>query len=122
MKAKHQNPAGLLKPLPIPEWKWETISLDFITSLPRTRMQHDSIMAIVEKLSKTSHFIRMKSTYNTVEIADIFMKEVFHLHGMPKVVISNRDVKFTSTFWKTLVSGLGTQIQFSIAYQPQTDG
>ena len=100
VKAEHQHPRGLLQPFPIPERKWETISLDFITGLPHTRKWHDSIMVVVDKLSKTSHFIRMKSTYNTVAIIDIFMKEFFCLHEMPKVVISNRDVKFTSTFWK----------------------
>lgn len=98
MKAKHQHPAGLLQLLPIPNWKWETITLDFITSLPRTKKQHESIMVVVDKLRKTSHFILVKSTYKTVEIADIFTREIFPLHGIPKVVIFDRDVKFTSTF------------------------
>jgi len=65
VKAKHQHLVGFLQPLPIPEWKWETISLDFITDLPHTKKQHDSIMVVVEKLSKTTHFIPMKSTYKT---------------------------------------------------------
>lgn len=79
-------------------------------------------MVVVDKLSKTSHLIPVKSTYKTMEIADIFMREILWLHGIPRVVISYRDVKFTSIFWKTLFSGLGTQIQFSIAYHPQMDG
>lgn len=78
-------------------------------------------MVLVGKLSKTAHFIPVKSTYKTVEIANIFMKEFFHMQGIPKVVISDRDVKFTSTFWKNLFSGLGTQIQFSTTYHPQTN-
>lgn len=98
VKMEHQHPAGLLHPLPISEWKWETISLNFITSLPRTRKQHDSIMVEADKLSKTTHFIPVKSTFKIVEITKIFMKEIFRLHGIPKVVISDRDVKFTSTF------------------------
>lgn len=122
VKAEHQHPAVLLQPLPMPEWKWETISLNFITNLPRTKKKHDSIMVVVDKLRKIAQFIPMKSTYKTVEIADIFMREFFRLNRIPKVVISDRDVKFTSTFWKTLFSELGTQIQFSIAYHPQTDG
>ena len=122
IKAEHQHPAGLLQPLPIPEWKWETISMDFITGLPQTRKNHDSIMVVVDKLSKATHFIPMHSTYKAVQIAHLFMKNVFRLHGLPKVIISDRDVKFTSTFWRTLLAELGTQLNFSTAYHPQTDG
>eukprot|EP00253_Pinus_taeda_P017346 PITA_17346 len=121
-KAEHQHPAGLLQPLPIPEWKWETISMDFITGLPQTRKNHDSIMVVVDKLSKAAHFIPVHSTYKAVQIAHLFMQNVFRLHGLPKVIISDRDVKFTSTFWRTLFAELGTQLNFSIAYHPQTDG
>eukprot|EP00253_Pinus_taeda_P036268 PITA_36268 len=122
IKAEHQHPAGLLQPLTIPEWKWETISMDFITSLPQTRKNHDSIMVVVDKLSKTAHFIPVHSTYKAVQIAHLFMQNVFRLHGLPKVIISDRDVKFTSTFWRTLFAELGTQLNFSTAYHPQTDG
>ena len=78
-------------------------------------------MVVVDKLRKNAHFIPMKSTYKTVEITNIFMKEIFRLHGIPRVVISDRDVKLTSTFWKTFFSGLGTQIQISTTYHPQID-
>lgn len=98
VKAKHKHPTVLLQPFPILEWKWEIILLDFITILPCTMKQHDSIMVVIDKLSKNSHFIPVKSTYKTVEIANIFMKEIFHLHRIPRVVISDMDVKFTSTF------------------------
>lgn len=108
VKAEHQHPASLVQPLPIPKWKCEIITLDLITSLPRTRKQHDSIMVVVDKLRKTAHFIPVKSTYKMVDIADIFMREIFRLHEIPRVVISNRDIKFTSTFGKTLFAGLGT--------------
>jgi len=121
IKAEHLHPAGLLQPLPIPEWKWETISMDFITGLPRTKKNNDSIMVVVDKLSKAAHFIPVWSTYKAVQIAHIFMKNVFKLHGLPKV-ISDRDVKFTSAFWRTLFAELGTQLNFSTAYHPQTDG
>eukprot|EP00253_Pinus_taeda_P020519 PITA_20519 len=122
IKAEHLHPAGLLQPLPIPEWKWETISMDFITGLPRTKKNNDSIMVVVDKLSKAAHFIPVQSTYKAVQIAHIFMQNVFKLHGLPKVIISDRDVKFTSTFWRTLFAELGTQLNFSTAYHPQTDG
>jgi len=79
-------------------------------------------MVVVDKLSKAAHFIPIKSTYKVVNIADVFMKEVFRLHGIPKVIISDRDVKFTGNFWKNLFQGLNTKLNFSIAYHPQTDG
>jgi len=76
VKAEHQHPAGLLQPLPIPERKWEIISLDFITGLPKNAKQNDSIMVVVDKLSKAAHFIPVKSTYKAVNIAKNFMKEI----------------------------------------------
>eukprot|EP00253_Pinus_taeda_P011808 PITA_11808 len=116
------HPAGLLQPLPILEWKWEIISMDFITGFPRTKKNNDSIMVVVDKLSKATHFIPVQSTYKAVQIAHIFMQNVFKLHGLSKVIISDRDVKFTSAFWRTLFAELGTQLNFSTAYHPQTDG
>ena len=77
---------------------------------------------VVDKLTKESHFIPVKSTHKTNEIAKIFMKEIFKLHGLPKAIVSYRDVKFTSNFWKGLFADLGTKLNFSTAYHPQTDG
>jgi hypothetical protein len=122
VKAEHQHPAGLLQPLPVPEWKWETISLDFIIGFPKNQKQNDSIMVVINKLSKSAHFIPVKSTFKAINIAEIFMKEIFILHGIPKMVISDRDVKFTSAFWKELFAGLNTNLNFSTSYHPQTDG
>ena len=82
--------------------------MDFITSLPKNFNQNKSIMVVVDKLSKESHFIIVKSTYKYVNIVDIFMKEFFRLHDVPKVIISHRDVKFTRNFLKPLFRGLGT--------------
>jgi len=98
----------VLEPLPIPEWKWEVISMDFITGLPRNKKHNDSIVVVVDKLSKAVHFITIKSTYKSINIANIFMKEISRLHGIPRVVVSNRDVKFTCNLWKALFKGLGT--------------
>jgi hypothetical protein len=122
VKEEHRHPAGLLQPLPIPEWKWETISMDFITGLPTSTKQNDTIMVVVDKLSKYAHFIPIKSTCKAIDIASIFMKEIFRLHGMPKKIVSDRDMKFTSNFWKSLMVGLETKLLFSTAYHPQTDG
>ena len=77
VKTEHQHPTRLLQPLPIPSWKWEIISLDFITGMPRNQNQNDSIMVVVDKLSKTAHFIPIKTTYKAANIADIFLKQIF---------------------------------------------
>jgi hypothetical protein len=122
VKAEHRHLAGLLQPLPIPECKWETISMDFITGFPKSTKKNDTIMVMVDKLSKSVHFIPVKSTCKAIDIANIFMKEIFRLHGMPKEIVSDRDTKFTSNFWKSLMIGLETKLLFSTAYHPQTDG
>ena len=69
VKVEHKHPAGLLQPLPIPEWKWEVVTIDFVTKLPRSNKQHDSIMVVVDKLTKTAHFVPVKSTHKAVDIA-----------------------------------------------------
>ena len=89
VKIEHQNPTGLLQPFPIPSWKWEIISLDFVTGLPKNKNLNDSIMVVVDKLSKEAHFIPVKTTYKAANIADIFLKQIFRLHGIPKVIISD---------------------------------
>eukprot|EP00253_Pinus_taeda_P010670 PITA_10670 len=96
--------------------------MDFITGLPKTKRNNDSIMVVVEKLSKSAHFIPVQSTYKATQIAHIFMQNVFKLHELPKTIISNHYVKFTSAFWRTLFAELGTQLNFSTAYYPQIDG
>ena len=80
------------------------------------RIANDSIMVVVDKLTKATHFIPVNSTHKTDDIAKIFMKDIFKLHGLPKAIVSNRDVKFTSNFWKGLFAYLGIKINFSYAY------
>jgi hypothetical protein len=103
--AEHQHPTDLLQPLPVLEWKWETISLDFIIGLAKTQKQNDSIMVIIDKISKSAHFSPVKSTFKAINIVEIFMKEIFRLHGIPKMVISDIDVKFTSSFGRNYIQG-----------------
>ena len=88
----------LLHSLPIPRWKWEIINLDFITGIPRNQNLNDSIMVVIDKLSKASHFILVKTTYKAANIVDIFLKQIFRLHGILKVIISDRDPKFMGNF------------------------
>jgi hypothetical protein len=111
-----------LQPLPISEWKRETISLDFIIGFPRTQKSKDSIMVVIDKISKFAHFIPVMSTFKAISITKIFMKYFFRLHGIPKMVISNRDVKNTSSFWKELFAELNTNLNFNTSYHPQMDG
>ena len=96
--------------------------MDFIIGLPKNFKHHDSIMVEVDKICKETQFILVKSTCKTVNIVDIFMKEIFRLHGIQKVIILDRDVKFRGNFWKALFKGLGTQLNFNTAYHPQMDG
>jgi hypothetical protein len=84
--------------------------MDFITGLPTSTKQNDAIMVVVDKLSKSSHFIPFKSICKVIDIAQVFMKEVLRLHGMPKEIVSDRDTKFTSNFWKSLMPGLETKL------------
>ena len=121
VKAEHRQPVGLLQPLPISKWKWEVVTMDFIIGLPRTSKQHDSIMVVVEKLTKAAHFIPLKTTHREVDV-DIFLKEVARLHGIPKTIVSDRDPKFTSNFWKGLFKGFRTNMNFSTSYHPESDG
>ena len=123
VKDEQRHPTGLLQPLPIPYWKWEIISLDFRTGFPKNQYENDYVMVVVDKLSKEAHFIPVKTTYKDAKfVASILMKEIFHLHGIPKVIISNRDPKLTNNFWKSLFKGLDTKLNFSTAYHPQMDG
>ena len=92
--------------------------MDFITELPMTWRQHDSLMVVVDKLTKATHFILVKSTHAFDDIAKIFMKEILKLHGLPKAIVSDRDVKFTSNFLKGLFAYLGTKLKFITAYHP----
>ena len=96
--------------------------MDFITGLLITWRQHDSIMVVVEKLTKAAHFIPVKSTHKIDDIAKIFVRDIFKLHGLPKAIVFDLDVKFNSNFWKGLFAYLGTKLNFSTAYHPQIDG
>ena len=109
MKAEHQKPAGLLQPLPIPEWKWDKLGMDFITGLPRTRSGYDSIWVVVDPLTKVAHFIPVKTTYTSAKLAKIYMT---------RTIVSDRGTQFTSKFWNQLHETLGTRLEFSTTFHP----
>ncbi|KAL5560002.1 hypothetical protein UlMin_036213 [Ulmus minor] len=121
-KAEHQRPSGLLQPLMIPEWKWEHISMDFVMGLPKTLKGYNSIWVIVDRLTKSAHFLPVKNTYKMEQYAKLYVQEIVRLHGIPLSIVSDRDPKFTSTFWKSLHKAMGTRLRFSTAFHPQTDG
>ncbi|GJW73164.1 putative reverse transcriptase domain-containing protein [Tanacetum coccineum] len=122
VKAKHQKPSGLLQQPEIPEWKWEKITMDFVSGLPRTPSGYDSIWVIVDRLYKSAHFLPMKKTDSIEKLAQLYLKEIVCKHGVPTSIISDRDSLFTSRFWKSLQEAMGTQLDMSTAYHPETDG
>ncbi|KAL5835872.1 hypothetical protein ACOSQ3_015424 [Xanthoceras sorbifolium] len=122
VKAKHQVPSGLLQPISIPEWKWDRITMDFVTGLPLTRSKQNSIWVIVDRLTKSAHFLPVRTDNSLDRLAELYIREIVRLHGVPASIISDRDPRFTSRFWKKFQEALGTRLNFSTAFHPQTDG
>ena len=108
VKAEHQHPAGMMQPLPIPEWKWDHVTMDFVVGLPRTASGKDAIWVIVDRLTKTAHFIPIRISFSLDMLARLYMNEIVSKHGVPASIISDRDPRFTSRFWAKLQGGLGT--------------
>ncbi|GJW21759.1 putative reverse transcriptase domain-containing protein [Tanacetum coccineum] len=122
VKAEHQKPSGLLVQPEIPEWKWEKITMDFVTKLPKTANGYDTIWVIVDRLTKSAHFLPMRENDPMEKLMKLYMKEVVTRHGVPVSIISDRDGRFTSLFWQALHKALGTRLDMSTAYHPETDG
>nr|GEV42178.1 putative reverse transcriptase domain-containing protein [Tanacetum cinerariifolium] len=122
VKAEHQKPSGLLQQHEIPVWKWERITMDFVSGLPRTPSGYDTIWVIIDRLTNSVHFLPMKKTNSMEKHTRLYLKEIICRHGVPILIISDRDSHFTSRFWRLLQKALGTDLDMSTAYNPQTDG
>ncbi|KAJ0956109.1 putative nucleotidyltransferase, Ribonuclease H [Helianthus annuus] len=122
VKAEHQKPSGLLQQPEIPKWKWEQIAMDFVTGLPRTQAGNDTIWVIVDRLTKSAHFLAIKETDKFSQLAAVYLKEVVARHGVPTSIISDRDPRFTSELWQSMHKLFGSKLDMSTAYHPQTDG
>jgi len=117
-KVEHQRPGGILQPLDIPVWKWDNIAMDFVTHLPRTFRGHDRIWVVVDRLTRSAHFLAMNLRMPMAKLAQLYMKEIIRLHGVPLSIYSYRDPQFTSRFWQTLQSALGSRLTMSSTYHP----
>ncbi|GKF71102.1 putative reverse transcriptase domain-containing protein, partial [Tanacetum coccineum] len=108
VKAEHQRLSGLLQQSEIPVWKWEGIAMNFVIKLPRTISGHDTIWVIVDRLTKSAHFLPMREDYKMDRLARLYLNEIVSKHGVPISIILDRDSRFTSRFWQTMQEALGT--------------
>src|SRR4051812_5516213 len=122
VKADHQSPAGTLQPLSIPEWKWDKIEMDFVTSFPRSQRGHVAIFVVIDRFSKVAHFLPVKETISTSQLADLYVSRIVSLHGIPLEISSDRGNIFTSRFWDSFQEAMGNHLNFSTAYHPQSQG
>ncbi|GJS11273.1 putative reverse transcriptase domain-containing protein [Tanacetum coccineum] len=122
VKAEHQRPSGLLVQPEIPEWKWDNITMDFITKLPKSSQGFDTIWVIVDRLTKSAHFLPIRENDPLDKLARLYLNRIVARHGIPASIICDRDGRFTSNFWRSFQKALGTDISMSTAYHPETDG
>ncbi|CAN6552492.1 unnamed protein product [Malus baccata var. baccata] len=122
VKAERKKPFGRMQPLPVPQWKWENITMDFMYKLPRTRNGSDGVWVVVDRLTKSTHFIPVREKYPLNKLAKLFITKIVKYYGVPVNIISDRDPRFTSKFWAAFQEALGTKLLYSTAYHPQTDG
>ncbi|KAL2095539.1 hypothetical protein ACEWY4_007687 [Coilia grayii] len=120
-KASNSPTAGLLQPLPVPSRPWSHISLDFVTGLPASEGK-TVILTIVDRFSKMAHFVPLPKLPSAKETAQAVQQHVFHLHGIPADVVSNRGPQFTSSFWKEFCRLLGATVSLTSGFHPQANG
>ena len=122
VKAEHQRPTRLLQRLEVAEWTWKHVTMDFVTHLPRTSCRHDAVWVIVYRLTKSAHFLAVRLTFTMEEFCRLYIREIVRLHGVPVSIVSDKDPRFTTHFWKSFQKAMGTQLMMSTTFHPQTDG
>ena len=122
VKAEHQVPTGLLQPIMVPEWKWDRVTMDFVSGLPVSASKKDAIWVVVDRLTKSAHFIPVRTDFSLDKLAELYVSQIVRLHGVPISIVSDRDPRFTTRFWKKLQEALGTKLHFSTVFHPQTIG
>jgi len=122
IKVEHQRTTGLLQPLLIPEWKWEHITLDFVTALSRSSKGNNAVWVIIDRLTKAAHFLPFRVGQLAEVLADKYIKEIVRLHGVLVSIVSDRDTRFRSHFCESLQESLRTRLKFSTSYHLQTNG
>lgn len=121
-ESEHKNLSALLQPLAVTKWKWDYITMDFMIGLPKSQISRDAIWAIVDHLTKSAHFLPIKTTNSIETLAKLYIREIVRLHGIPISIVFDWDSKFTSKFCETLQQALGSQLHFRTTFHPQTDG
>ena len=121
-KAGNALPGGLLQPLQVPDQPWESVSMDFVVHLPQTVAGYTAIMVCVDRLTKMVHLAPCRDTSSAEDVAKLFFNTVFVKHGLPLDVVTDRDSRFTSKFWRALCAAVGTKLSMSTAFHPQSDG
>ncbi|GJR91572.1 putative reverse transcriptase domain-containing protein [Tanacetum coccineum] len=122
VKAEHQKPSNLLVQPEIPQWKWDNITMDFVTKLLMTQSRNDTIWVIVDRLTKSAHFLPMRENDPMDNLTRLYLKEVVTRHGVPVSIICDRDPRFASNFWRAFQRAMGTQLDISMTYHLKTDG
>ncbi|GJY00699.1 putative reverse transcriptase domain-containing protein [Tanacetum coccineum] len=118
VKDENQKPSGLLQQPKIRVWKWERVTMDFVSGLPRTPSGYDTIWVIIDRLTKSAHFLPTKKTDTMEKLAQLYLKEIMCRHGVSISIISDRDSHFMSRFWRSLQKALGSNLDMSTAYHP----
>ena len=118
VKAENQVPSRLLQPIKILEWKWDRITMNFVIGLPVIGRKNDSVWVVVDRLTKSVHFLPVRTDYSLDKLAELYIKKIVPLHGIPVFIISDRDPRFTSRFWGKSQEVLSTRLNFNTAFHP----
>ncbi|GKC08173.1 putative reverse transcriptase domain-containing protein [Tanacetum coccineum] len=122
VKTEHQRPSGLLVQPEIPKWKWDNITMDFLTKLPKSSQGFDTIWVIVDRLTKSAHFLPIRENVPSDKLAMLYLNRIVARHRIPASIICDRDERFTLNFWRSFQKALGIDISMSTAYHPKTNG